>query len=106
MAPSRGWTAPCTRRSRRATTLWCCLPCTGCAPSRTRHRWCSTAAGSDSSWRCEMDTIEQALADIAAGRPVVVVDGEDRENEGDLIVAADLVDTATMAFVVRHTSGF
>lgn len=53
-----------------------------------------------------MDTIEQALAEIAAGRPVVVVDGEDRENEGDLIVAADLVDTATMAFVVRHTSGF
>jgi 3,4-dihydroxy 2-butanone 4-phosphate synthase / GTP cyclohydrolase II len=53
-----------------------------------------------------MDTVEQALAEIAAGRPVVVVDGEDRENEGDLIVAADLVDTATMAFVVRHTSGF
>ena len=53
-----------------------------------------------------METIEQALADIAAGRPVVVVDGEDRENEGDLIVAADRVDTSTMAFLVRHTSGF
>lgn len=51
-------------------------------------------------------TVEHALAEIAAGRPVVVVDGPDRENEGDLIVAADLVNTATMAFVVRHTSGF
>jgi len=53
-----------------------------------------------------MDTIEQALAELAAGRPVVVVDGEDRENEGDLIVSAALVDAATMAFLVRHTSGF
>jgi 3,4-dihydroxy 2-butanone 4-phosphate synthase/GTP cyclohydrolase II len=53
-----------------------------------------------------MDTIEHALAQIAAGRPVVVVDNEDRENEGDLIVAAELADTATMAFIVRHTSGF
>ena len=53
-----------------------------------------------------MGSIEQALAEIAAGRPVVVVDGEDREDEGDLIVAAEHIDAATMAFVVRHTSGF
>jgi 3,4-dihydroxy 2-butanone 4-phosphate synthase/GTP cyclohydrolase II len=53
-----------------------------------------------------METIEQALGEIAAGRPVVVVDGEDRENEGDLIVAADRITKATMAFVVRHTSGY
>jgi 3,4-dihydroxy 2-butanone 4-phosphate synthase/GTP cyclohydrolase II len=53
-----------------------------------------------------METIEQALAEIAAGRPVVVVDGENREDEGDLIVAADRVDTSTMAFLIRHTSGF
>ncbi|SEO98170.1 3,4-dihydroxy-2-butanone-4-phosphate synthase [Amycolatopsis saalfeldensis] len=53
-----------------------------------------------------MDTVEQALAEIAAGRPVVVLDGPDRENEGDLIVAADRVTPATMAFVVRHSSGF
>ena len=53
-----------------------------------------------------MDTVEEALAAVAAGRPVVVVDGEDRENEGDLIVAAELIDVATMSFVVRHTSGF
>jgi 3,4-dihydroxy 2-butanone 4-phosphate synthase/GTP cyclohydrolase II len=53
-----------------------------------------------------METIEQALGEIAAGRPVVVVDGEDRENEGDLIVAADRITASMMAFVVRHTSGY
>jgi 3,4-dihydroxy 2-butanone 4-phosphate synthase/GTP cyclohydrolase II len=50
--------------------------------------------------------IPPALAAIAAGEPVVVVDDKDRENEGDLIVAAELVTPATMAFLVRHTSGF
>ncbi|MEV1296016.1 3,4-dihydroxy-2-butanone-4-phosphate synthase [Pseudonocardia sp. NPDC049635] len=53
-----------------------------------------------------METIEQALAELAVGRPVVVVDGEDREDEGDLIVAAEAVNQSTMAFLVRHTSGF
>jgi 3,4-dihydroxy 2-butanone 4-phosphate synthase/GTP cyclohydrolase II len=53
-----------------------------------------------------MQTIAQALAALAEGRPVVVVDDEDRENEGDLIVAAELVEARTMAFLVRHTSGF
>lgn len=38
-----------------------------------------------------LDPVERAIADIAAGRPVVVVDNEDRENEGDLIAAAELV---------------
>ena len=52
-----------------------------------------------------LDSIEDALADIAAGRMVIVVDDEDRENEGDLIMAADAVTPEAMAFVVRHTSG-
>ncbi len=51
------------------------------------------------------DSIEDALADIAAGRPVVVVDDEDRENEGDLVMAAEHVTPADVAFIVRHTSG-
>lgn len=51
-------------------------------------------------------TIEQAIADIAAGRPVVVVDDADRENEGDLIFAAELATPELVAFMVRHTSGF
>jgi 3,4-dihydroxy 2-butanone 4-phosphate synthase/GTP cyclohydrolase II len=48
---------------------------------------------------------EDALADIAAGRPVVVVDDDDRENEGDLIVAAEHATPEVVAFMVRHTSG-
>ncbi|GAB3560108.1 3,4-dihydroxy 2-butanone 4-phosphate synthase/GTP cyclohydrolase II [Actinopolyspora lacussalsi] len=50
--------------------------------------------------------IERALADIAAGRPVVVVDDEDRENEGDLIFAAELASPELLAFMVRYTSGY
>ncbi|WP_188316594.1 bifunctional 3,4-dihydroxy-2-butanone-4-phosphate synthase/GTP cyclohydrolase II [Solihabitans fulvus] len=50
--------------------------------------------------------IEQAIADIAAGRPVVVVDDEDRENEGDLIFAAEKATPELLAFMVRYTSGY
>ena len=51
-------------------------------------------------------TIEEAVKEIAAGRPVVVVDDEDRENEGDLIFAAELATPELIAFMVRYTSGF
>jgi 3,4-dihydroxy 2-butanone 4-phosphate synthase/GTP cyclohydrolase II len=51
-------------------------------------------------------TVEEAVKDIAAGRAVVVVDDEDRENEGDLIFAAELATPQLMAFMVRYTSGF
>ncbi|GAB3958919.1 hypothetical protein GCM10027614_77400 [Micromonospora vulcania] len=51
-------------------------------------------------------SIEQAVADIAAGRPVVVVDDADRENEGDLIFAAELATPELLAFMVRYTSGY
>ncbi len=50
-------------------------------------------------------SVDEAVAAIAAGRMVVVVDDEDRENEGDLIVAAEHASPETMAFFVRHTSG-
>ncbi|MBY3555736.1 bifunctional 3,4-dihydroxy-2-butanone-4-phosphate synthase/GTP cyclohydrolase II [Modestobacter lapidis] len=52
------------------------------------------------------DPIEQALADLAAGRAVVVVDDEARENEGDLVFAAEQATPELLAFMVRHTSGF
>ena len=51
------------------------------------------------------DSISSALADLAAGKVVVVIDDEDRENEGDLIMNADKVTTETMAFFVEYTSG-
>src|SRR5215475_8564853 len=51
-------------------------------------------------------SVEQAIADIAMGRPVVVVDDADRENEGDLIFAAEMATAELLAFMVRYTSGF
>jgi 3,4-dihydroxy 2-butanone 4-phosphate synthase/GTP cyclohydrolase II len=52
------------------------------------------------------DSIEEAIGAIGAGRPVIVVDDADRENEGDLIFAAQLATPELMAFTVRYTSGF
>jgi 3,4-dihydroxy 2-butanone 4-phosphate synthase/GTP cyclohydrolase II len=52
-----------------------------------------------------LDTVERAVADIAAGRAVVVVDDEDRENEGDLIFAASRSTPELMAFTIRYSSG-
>src|SRR4051794_33455854 len=54
----------------------------------------------------EFSTIEEAIKEIAAGRAVIVVDDESRENEGDLIFAAQLATTELLAFMVRYTSGF
>ncbi len=51
------------------------------------------------------DPVEDAVAAIARGEIVVVVDDEDRENEGDLIMAAEHATEEAMAFFVRHTSG-
>jgi 3,4-dihydroxy 2-butanone 4-phosphate synthase/GTP cyclohydrolase II len=50
-------------------------------------------------------TIPEAVEDIKAGRVVIVVDDADRENEGDLIMAAEKVTPEAIAFIVRHTSG-
>ncbi|MDH6291326.1 bifunctional 3,4-dihydroxy-2-butanone-4-phosphate synthase/GTP cyclohydrolase II [Rhodococcus opacus] len=54
----------------------------------------------------KFDSIERAVADIAAGKAVVVVDDEDRENEGDLIFAAEKATPELVAFMVRYTSGY
>jgi 3,4-dihydroxy 2-butanone 4-phosphate synthase/GTP cyclohydrolase II len=53
-----------------------------------------------------LDPIEKAIEDFAAGKPVVVIDDEDRENEGDLIFAAELATPELVAFMVRYTSGY
>ena len=54
----------------------------------------------------DFDAIERAIAAVAAGKAVVVVDDEDRENEGDLIFAAEKATPELMAFMVRYTSGY
>lgn len=54
---------------------------------------------------CPFDPVERAVAAMARGEFVVVVDDETRENEGDLVIAADAVTPQAMAFMVRYTSG-
>ncbi|MGV1035661.1 MAG: bifunctional 3,4-dihydroxy-2-butanone-4-phosphate synthase/GTP cyclohydrolase II [Candidatus Nanopelagicales bacterium] len=52
-----------------------------------------------------LDSVATAIAEIAAGHCVVVVDDEDRENEGDLIFAASKATPELVGFMIRHTSG-
>jgi 3,4-dihydroxy 2-butanone 4-phosphate synthase/GTP cyclohydrolase II len=49
--------------------------------------------------------VKAALTALRAGRFVVVADDQDRENEGDLILAAESMTAAQLAFMLRHTSG-
>jgi 3,4-dihydroxy 2-butanone 4-phosphate synthase/GTP cyclohydrolase II len=49
--------------------------------------------------------IEDAIEEIRAGRMVIVVDDADRENEGDLVIAAEMVTPEVISFMVRHCSG-
>ena len=61
-----------------------------------------------SAWDTEdlaLDPVEQAIRDIAAGRPVVVVDDEDRENEGDLVIAAEKATPEVVAFMMSECRG-
>ena len=51
------------------------------------------------------DRVEDAISAIAAGELVVVVDDDDRENEGDLIMAGSKATVDKVAFMIRHTSG-
>ena len=53
-----------------------------------------------------MTLIETAIAQLRAGKPVIVTDSADRENEGDVVMAAELVTTEWLAWTIRHTSGF
>ena len=57
------------------------------------------------SHQIQLDPVERAIADIAAGKAVVVVDDEDRENEGDIIFAASKATPELMAFTIRYSSG-
>lgn len=52
-----------------------------------------------------LDDVRLALDEIAAGRPVIVVDDAARENEGDIIFAAAKATPELLAFAIRHTSG-
>ncbi|MFD7500453.1 bifunctional 3,4-dihydroxy-2-butanone-4-phosphate synthase/GTP cyclohydrolase II [Streptomyces sp. NPDC059850] len=67
-----------------------------------------TDDATDAAWppdELALDTVERAIADIAAGRPVVVVDDEDRENEGDLVAAAQTITPEIVAFMMNECRG-
>lgn len=53
----------------------------------------------------QLDTVSEAIDKIAGGEMVIVVDDDEREDEGDLVVAASKVTAEQVAFMIRHTSG-
>lgn len=53
-----------------------------------------------------LSSVEEALDALRAGMPVLVTDDEDRENEGDVVLAAETLTEDWMAWTIRHTSGY
>lgn len=53
-----------------------------------------------------LGSVEEALAEIRAGRPVLVADSPDRENEADVVFAAQGVSAEWVAWTIRHSSGY
>ena len=53
----------------------------------------------------KLNTIEEAIQDIKAGKVIIVVDDEDRENEGDFLAAAELVTPEMINFMATHGRG-
>lgn len=49
------------------------------------------------------DSVDDVVADFRRGKFAIVLDDEDRENEGDLLIAASKVTTEQMAFLIRHS---
>src|SRR5262249_5913296 len=73
--------------------------------SRSRREVRGTTARSRSECNMTFETVERAIDAVRRGEFVVVVDDEDRENEGDLIIAAEKMTPDKMAFMIRYTSG-
>jgi 3,4-dihydroxy 2-butanone 4-phosphate synthase / GTP cyclohydrolase II len=74
---------------------------TSAGPTAEAQRTGQTAPTAD----VPLDEVERAIKDIANGRPVVVVDDADRENEGDIIFAAEKATPELLAFTIRHARG-
>ncbi|MFS4469165.1 3,4-dihydroxy-2-butanone-4-phosphate synthase [Maribacter sp. 2210JD10-5] len=60
---------------------------------------------SSTSVKIELNTIEEAIADIRKGKVIIVVDDENRENEGDFLAAAELATPETVNFMATHGKG-
>lgn len=71
------------------------------------HRSAQAAsAGASSGAQVRLGTVEEALAAIRAGRPVLVADSPDREDEADVVFAAQGVSAEWVAWTIRHSSGY
>lgn len=66
----------------------------------------SRRSGITSSEGVQLDSIERAVDDIRHGKAIIVVDDENRENEGDIIFAASKATPELMGFLIRHSSGY
>jgi 3,4-dihydroxy 2-butanone 4-phosphate synthase / GTP cyclohydrolase II len=55
--------------------------------------------------KVKLNTIEEAIEDFKTGNFVIVVDDEDRENEGDLIIAAEKITSEKVNFMLKHARG-
>jgi 3,4-dihydroxy 2-butanone 4-phosphate synthase len=92
----------CTRLPRKGERARsCCLE----APLFNRQERFMTLATSQSPGAIALSPLPAVLERIRAGEPVLVLDDADRENEADLIVAADRISAATMALLIREGSG-
>src|SRR5690554_1274328 len=61
--------------------------------------------GNQPSEISKLNTIDEAIADIKAGKIIIVVDDEDRENEGDFVAAAELITPEIVNFMAKHGRG-
>eukprot|EP00184_Porphyridium_aerugineum_P003651 CAMPEP_0184696040 /NCGR_PEP_ID=MMETSP0313-20130426/3461_1 /TAXON_ID=2792 /ORGANISM="Porphyridium aerugineum, Strain SAG 1380-2" /LENGTH=513 /DNA_ID=CAMNT_0027154595 /DNA_START=99 /DNA_END=1640 /DNA_ORIENTATION=- len=116
--PSQGQnTSAESQRSQRRSRIICSTsgPSSGISKSTTAASQIQnpqsignfqiTQAQVDAGWCFGQESVERALEELRKGRFIVVVDDADRENEGDLIMAAEKATPEAIAFMVRHTSG-
>ena len=53
----------------------------------------------------KLNSIQEIIEDISEGKMVILMDDEDRENEGDLVLAAEMVDADAINFMATHARG-
>ncbi len=51
------------------------------------------------------ESVRKAIDAVSRGEPIIVIDDEDRENEGDLVIAAEKATEENIGFMIRYTSG-
>jgi 3,4-dihydroxy 2-butanone 4-phosphate synthase/GTP cyclohydrolase II len=68
-------------------------------------KFAMVSSGGYSLMSLEFDPIDEVLESLRQGRPIIVTDDANRENEGDLILAAEKATAETVSFMIRYTSG-